>query len=315
MTPALTEPSAAARSALTITVVVCTYTERRWLQLTELLESLSTQEVDQVLVVVDHAPVLLERVREAFPAVTALASTGPQGLSGARNTGVAAATGDVVAFVDDDARPRPDFIEQLLAAYDERTLGVGGRAEPAWERDRPAWFPPAFDWVVGCSHQGLPERRAELRNLIGAAMSFRLDVLRGTGGFDSSLGRVGAGAAGCEETELCLRLAKAHPAGRMVYEPAAVVDHLVPVQRATLRYFVRRCWAEGRSKAHVTRLAGAGSATSAERDYTRKVLPLAVLRALRAGLFGQPARALAAPVVALGLTVTLLGYLSGFVRR
>ncbi|MCW2681620.1 MAG: glycosyl transferase family 2 [Frankiales bacterium] len=307
-------PDRTSNRLLSVSVVVCTYADRRWDQLLALVEALRPEQVDQVILVVDHHPALLARARAAFPHLLVLPNAAERGLSGARNTGVAAALHDVVLFVDDDARPRPGFVAQLLEAYDDSTIGVGGRAEPEWESARPAWFPRCFDWVIGCSHEGLPEERAPLRNVIGAAMSFRRSVLA-THSFDSSLGRVGRGAAGCEETELCLRISQVRPGTQIVYEPRAVVDHLVPRDRATLRYFARRCWAEGVSKARVARLAGPAAATSAERSYVLRVLPRAFVQALLCLLTAQPARAAAAPTILLGLTLTLLGYGAGRVRR
>jgi GT2 family glycosyltransferase len=302
---------------LTASVVVCTYAERRWPQLVALLAALDVQDrrPAEVVLVVDHAPALLARAKRAFPHVHVVANTQAQGLSGARNCGVAVATGDVVVFIDDDARPRPDFLSTLLAGYaDGRVVGVGGRALPEWESGRPAWFPPAFDWVVGCSHEGLPERTSDVRNMIGAAMSFRRDSLQTSQLFDPSLGRTSTGAAGCEETELCLRLTASAPGSRIRYVPTAQVDHLVPSDRASLRYFVRRCWAEGTSKARVARLAGAAQATGVERTYVRSVLPRALGRSVADLARFRFGAALCGPVILLGLGTTVFGYLLGRVR-
>ena len=150
--------------------------------------------------------------------------------------------------------------------------------------------------------------------MVGAAMSFRREALLAVGGFDPSLGRTATGAAGCEETELCLRLAAHRPEARIVYEPAAVVDHLVPVTRARLGYLVRRCWGEGRSKARVAGLAGAARATSAERDYVRRVLPAALLRSVAGSLRLRAGSAAGGLVVLVALLTTTFGYLTGRVR-
>src|SRR5581483_12443163 len=101
---------------------------------------------------------------------------------GARNTGVSVATGSVCAFLDDDAEAAPDWLAWLVKAYaDKDVLGVGGAIEPAWQDRRPEWFPEEFDWVVGCSYRGMPVISADTRNLIGANMSFRRDVLVNVG--------------------------------------------------------------------------------------------------------------------------------------
>jgi glycosyltransferase involved in cell wall biosynthesis len=115
--------------APTVSVVVCAYTMARWHLLGRALESVRSQTVPavEILLVVDHCPELLARAEE-LPGVRVFANVGPRGLSGARNTGVAAARGEVVAFLDDDAMAAPDWLEHLLRPYDDPgVVGVGGR--------------------------------------------------------------------------------------------------------------------------------------------------------------------------------------------
>jgi glucosyl-dolichyl phosphate glucuronosyltransferase len=88
-------------------------------------------------------------------------------------------------------------------------------------------------------------------------MSFRREVFELVGGFTEWLGRLGARPLGCEETELAIRIRQRRPEARLLYDPAAVVHHHVPRQRARWRYFRSRCYAEGLSKAAVSRLVGA----------------------------------------------------------
>ena len=135
-----------------------------------------------MILVVDHNQPLLERARREFgERVTVIPNGSRQGLSGARNTGVGAAAEEIVAFLDDDAVPEPGWLAALISAYDEGVLGVGGAIEPDWATARPRWFPPEFDWVVGCTYEGLPVAGGTVRNLIGAAMSLRREVFERIG--------------------------------------------------------------------------------------------------------------------------------------
>ncbi len=291
-----------APAVATVSVVVCCYTMDRWSQIVDAIASLRAQSMPpaEIVLVVDHAPELLARA-ELFDGVRVLPNEGERGLSGARNTGVAASRSDVVAFLDDDAVAEPDWLERLAAEYaDPAVLGVGGHVEPAWEGARPHWFPPEFDWVVGCSHPGQPGEVGAVRNFIGANMSFRRDVLDTIGGFRPDLGRVGRRPVGCEETELCLRATGGFPGGVLLHQPEARVRHQVPSSRQTWAYFRSRCFGEGLSKAVVARIAGRQTALASERDYVRRVLP----RGLGAG--GRRAAALLA-----GLAVTTIGYAVG----
>jgi GT2 family glycosyltransferase len=295
----------------TLTVVVCAYTLERWEDIGAALASLrdQTRAADQVILVADHEEELLERARAAFPDVLCLPNEETRGLSGARNTGVRAATGDVVAFLDDDAAAAPDWVARMLEAYaDPLVVGVGGHVVPAWQAPRPAWFPDEFLWVVGCSYRGLPTGRAEIRNPIGANMSFRRDTFRRVGGFEEAMGRFGKDAAGCEETEFAIRARAADPSTRIVLEPGAECRHNVSPDRVTRQYFRRRCRAEGRSKALVSTLAGAGAALETERTYVGRTLPRGILRGLRDLVTGDPAGAARAWTIVEGTALTAGSY-------
>src|SRR5579864_2583026 len=102
-----------------VSVILCTYTERRLQVLLTALAALRTQTLPpcEVLLVVDHNPLLLARLRACVAEVMLLENTGDVGASGARNTAIACARGHVLAFLDDDAVPRPDWLEWLTAPF------------------------------------------------------------------------------------------------------------------------------------------------------------------------------------------------------
>jgi GT2 family glycosyltransferase len=311
-----------------VSIIICAYTTRRAPTLRAAVAAVRAQlrAGDELLVVVDHNPELLDLARrelveggtaDAAPqaAIRVIANENRRGLSGARNAGVEVARNPLVAFLDDDAVPRPGWLSSLTEPFRElEVVGVGGVAAPAWESERPAWLPEEFLWVVGCSYRGLPLHAAEIRNPIGANMAFRRDVIRQVAGFTDGIGRVGRTPLGCEETELSIRATRA-TGGRIVHQPAAVVDHLVPAERARVGYFIRRCWAEGLSKAVVSRLMGGDAALASERRYTTRTLPWGVLTGVRDALAGDQAGLRRAAAIAGGLAVTVAGYLRGLAER
>ncbi|MFF4751211.1 glycosyltransferase family 2 protein [Streptomyces sp. NPDC002514] len=315
-----------------ISVVICAYTEDRWEDVLAAVDSVHEQSYPalETLLVVDHNPALLERLAEEYGArgehragkrggrgVRVLANAGPRGLSAGRNTGIAASRGEVVAFLDDDAVAERHWLRRFAEGYaDPRVLAVGGRTVPVWASGRrPVWFPEEFDWVVGCTYRGLPPGRVRVRNVLGGNASFRRTAFDAAGGFATGIGRDGdRRPLGCEETELCIRLGRARPDAVLLIDDRAVIHHRVPEAREHFAYFRTRAYAEGLSKALVTRSVGAAKGLESERRYTTRVLPAAVARGLRDALLARPGGAGRAGAVVAGVLAAAGGYLVGSVR-
>src|SRR5579862_4098810 len=96
-----------------ISVVICAYTEERWPELVKAIESIKQQNVAvrEIILVIDHNEALFERVRAHIGGVIVIENSGAKGLSGARNSGVALAQGEWIAFLDDDAIAEHDWLE------------------------------------------------------------------------------------------------------------------------------------------------------------------------------------------------------------
>jgi hypothetical protein len=222
-----------------------------------------------------------------------------------------------VAFLDDDASAASGWLERLAAWFrDDAVVAVGGRIDARWLAGRPHWFPPEFDWVVGCTYVGLPTEAAAVRNVIGANMAFRRSVFAAVGTFTTGIGRIGRRPLGCEETELCIRVRQTLPGATIVYDPAARVRHTVPPERATWTYFVERCYAEGLSKAQVSASVGSRDGLASERSYTARVLSRALWSGVRDTATNRDGAALQrSAAVAIGLASASVGYLAGRTRN
>jgi glycosyltransferase involved in cell wall biosynthesis len=301
-----------------VSVVICAYTMRRWDAICAAVSSVLTQDPQpaQVLVIIDHNAELAARARRDLHGAEVLESDGPPGLSGARNTGLAAATQPITVFLDDDAEARPGWLAPLIEPYrSPDVVATGGRVEPCWPDLRPRWLPREFDWVVGCSYLGMPDSAGAIRNPIGANMSMRTQAALDAGGFDVGVGREGTLPAGCEETELSIRLTAARPGATIYYAPASAVDHHIAPERLKFSYFLRRCWHEGLSKAIVVRLAGASAGLQSERHHVALVIPRQVIRELGRFLRGDPSAPLRIGVTVFGVTVAGAGFTTGHLRN
>lgn len=300
----------------TISVVICAYTEDRWDQICDSINSVRKQSLpsSEIILVIDHNRALFQRAKAAFQDVAVLENQQAQGLSGARNTGAARTQGDIIAFLDDDAAAHEDWLKFLVDPYENpKVAGVGGLTLPRWQTARPAWLPEEFYWVVGCNYLGMAPSGTPVRNLIGANMSFRREAFSSVeGGFAAEIGRTSAGPPlGCEETQFCIRLRQQSPESIFLIDHRAVVWHYVFDGRCTVSYFLARCFAEGISKARVEASVGSGDGLSAERAYTIRTLPPGVLRGIRDLLRGDAAGAGRATAIIAGLGVTASGYVLG----
>jgi glycosyltransferase involved in cell wall biosynthesis len=303
----------------TVSVVICAHTMKRWAETCAAIESVRGQSFAQkeIIVVVDHNPELFVALAARFPHLTVVENAEEQGLSGGKNTGVAVAEGEVVAFLDDDAVADADWLKFLADSYaDPAVMGVGGLTLPSWKVPRPSWFPREFDWVVGCTYRGMPEERAPVRNLLGGNASFRREVFSVVGGFKNGIGRsADKRPLGCEETEFCIRLSQSLPDAVLLFDNRATIWHMVPADRSRISYFWSRCYAEGLSKAQVTASVGTRRGLSSEGRYTTRTLPSGVVGALADLVEGDGSGAGRAGAIVSGLAVTMAGYAVGSAQR
>lgn len=306
----------------TASVVIAAFASDRWEYLLDAVRSVAaqTRPALETIVVIDHNPELLVRARRELPSalhegddpsqaprLLVVPNAGARGASGARNTGVASSNGDVVVFLDDDAHASRDWLDRLLAHFtDPGVAGVGGRTDPIWATARPSWFPGEFGWTVGASYAGLPTQTARVRNVWTCNMAVRRSAFEKAGGFREDFGKVGT-VSRPEDTDLCLRV----NSGAWLYDPASVVGHRVPAHRATFRYFLVRCFNEGRGKAGLAALNGAGASTSLERGYATRVLPRAFWRGLRDAVRGDGTGLLRGAAIMAGFGAASAGFAIG----
>lgn len=179
----------------------------------------------------------------------------PPGKSHAVNAALAVVRGDVVAFTDDDVQPDERWLAALARGFAETGADfLAGRILPIWSAPPPAWLSPALYGVLAIPDNGTVRQplRADGGIMpIGANMAVRRSALDRVGGLCESLGKLEGSLRTGEDHEYFLRLLAAGCRG--VYEPDAVVRHLVPADRLREDYFRRWLYQNGRDVARLQR--------------------------------------------------------------
>lgn len=299
-------------------VVICAYTLERWHDILEAVASARAQEPPpyEIILVVDHNVELRDRLKADLPDLCIVDNQRERGLSGARNTGISLASGEFLAFLDDDAVACPGWLARITVHFDRpEVVGVTGNVRPKWLGPRPSWFPDEYLWTLGCSYLGLRETCGPVPNVHGSSMCFRREIFQKVGGFNVSLGRNHrALLLSCEETELCVRVANLVEGASFIYEPTAFIHHKVSIKRLTWKYFLRRCYAEGVSKAYLAKLSPSRQ-LAPERRYVARILSLGLIRGFRDAILrfdiGGIGRATA---IIGGLATAVAGYAVGRAR-
>jgi glycosyltransferase involved in cell wall biosynthesis len=241
-------------------VVLCTYNRAERLE--PAIDALLAQTRDgdgyEVIVVDNNSTDATASVVRAIAARAAgrvvPAFEPQQGLSQARNRGVALARAPIIAFTDDDVRVAADWAQQLVRAFDMNPAVdyVGGRVLPRWLRPPPGWLTTAHWSPLALQDYGsepFVSSREHAICLVGANLAFRKRVFERLGGFAADLGRVKDGIGSTEDHDMQLRIWRADMRG--LYEPAVVAFADVTPDRLVKSY--HRRWHRGHGR-HCARM-------------------------------------------------------------
>jgi hypothetical protein len=151
---------------------------------------------------------------------------------------------EFISFADDDAIASETWLEEVLKAFDDfgaNAAIVGGRVDPIWGAPRPPWLHNSMLGSLSVVNWGGDTRIADAKEwFAGTNISFRTQQIVDHGGFATNLGRIGSGASllSNEEIHLVERIREA--GGKLIYAPAAYVNHLVDTKRLSRTWFRKR---------------------------------------------------------------------------
>jgi glucosyl-dolichyl phosphate glucuronosyltransferase len=233
-----------------ISIVICTFNRASLLH--KMLESFFRQkQIDEIpyeLLIVDNnsrdetAVVARKFLKNGNVSYLREAN---QGLSFARNRGIAEAKGEIISFLDDDVLVHERWLSSLKACFDETdTDVVGGRVSLKFEVPPEKWVGYLFRKCLSEVDLGASRRvLSDGDGLYGANLSFRKKVFESVGIFDISAGRSGQELLSGEETQLVRKILK--KGGKVVYDPDVYVEHLIGPERLQWQYFVKRAKGDG----------------------------------------------------------------------
>ncbi len=244
-------------------IVVCTYNRAESLR--ETLRALRAQQTAaprhwEVIIVDnnsgDNTRHVVEEEQRDWPSLR-YEFERAQGLSHARNHGIAVARGDVILFTDDDVLPEPDWLDATLLGLEKyRADACGGFIAPIWELPPPPWLTERFygflairtdrsdDYPI--THTSQPP--------FGANMAMKRGVFDRVGHFDTKRGRKGNVLASGEDGDMFERILAA--GCTVVFLGRSRVHHKVEGFRVTKRYFRRWRFETSRNIAQSSGLAG-----------------------------------------------------------
>ncbi len=236
-----------------LSIVITSYTTERLNDIFELLDSLQSQTYSKMetIFVAERSIELYDRVKvyteeKGIANTRVLFNHGEPGLSAARNLGIKEAKGEIIAFVDDDALPFPDWAGEMAKTYqDDSIIGVTGPAFPLWDDESMSWFPEEFYWIISCTAWADWNKLTEVRNAWGMNMSFKREAFEKYGLFKNELGFHKGPMA--EDNEFSLRV-RAGTEKWLVYNPNVKLWHKVHKYRLSWRFIMERAYWIGRSR-------------------------------------------------------------------
>jgi glycosyltransferase involved in cell wall biosynthesis len=238
-------------STIKISIVICTYNRALILKdtLSNFLNCVKTNIYYELLVIDNNS---CDNTREVVMAFAKNNSTinyyfeSKQGLSEARNTGINASSGNIIAFVDDDVFFDPFWLIEVVRIFQDypEASCMGGKSIPQFEIGKPDWITDNLLTLYGSTNSGDTIKWMNYPEYpFGLNMAFKRDVFDRIGMFNSALGRKNKNLLSNEESEVFWRINQADL--KVIYTPKALLHHRIPAERTCKEWVLARYYWQG----------------------------------------------------------------------
>ncbi len=304
-----------------LSIVVSAFSMERYEDLVEIFNKLNDQIClnFELIIIIDENFNLYDKLKlnfknYNFENLFLIFNKNNYGLSYSRNLGIQKASGNAIAFLDDDAVPVPEWTQEIVKTFnDGKVMAATGDVIPLWEDPSMAWFPKELNWLISCSYIMTPSIYTEIDRGFGVNMVFRKDVFDEIGVFNTNLGISKGRWIGGEDTDMFLRVQDMK--GLIIFNPNITVYHKIAKKRIYLINICKRAYNGGISVAALKSTRPYRMNKSTEYKYFFKLLydfyPNSIIQALK-----KPSIEVIKKIVYVSFVILFhqIGYLHGSIK-
>ncbi len=262
-----------------LSTIISAYSDNRYYDLIELIDALKKQinESNEIIIIIDtniglYTNIKNHILRYGNSNIKIIFNPENKGLSHSRNIGIHHSNGDILAFIDDDAIPCPNWMNEIIKTFlkDGKIGAVTGDIIPTWEDNNMSWFPKELHWMISCSYILTPKKEKEVERGFGTNMAFRREMFQRIGEFNTELGINGKNWVGGEDTDMFLRVKK--NGIKIIFNPNVKVHHKINKERIYIKNLIKRAINGGLSVAIMKKLFKYNPSSSTENTYLKYLL-------------------------------------------
>ncbi len=244
-------PQALSDLKISVSVCICTYHRPRLLKnlLIHLMNQVDASQYYMDVIVVDNdkdksAKIIVEEIKDMLPFNIHYYCEPVQNISLARNRAVLSATGDLIAFIDDDEYPAPDWLKNFIIFFKKNPCdGVLGPVRPVFEIHPPKWIIKSKLFDRPERPSGAIMQSEDMRT--GNSLIKRKLFLEDKNPFDPKFGLMGG-----EDVDFFQRMV--NRGYKFLWCQEAIVFEIIPKERLNLDYHIKRGLSRGNSRSMMT---------------------------------------------------------------